>query len=182
MVAAGSRLPAGTRYASAEYLLVWRFTYGKVWASLWRARGESTGEGTRMMPDAALLRETERRRLRSLVEVDLATARPLHAECYELITPNGYALSKREYLGDIESGQLRYEVFEPVSEIVIRGSGQVALLRYRARITIRAGGAAVSMICWHTDYYEQREGCWQAVWSQATAVSPQAAQDQPFSE
>lgn len=131
------------------------------------------------MPDAEVLRDIECRRLRSLVEVDLTAAGALHADAYELITPNGYVLTKQEYLGDIESGKLRYQVFEPASEIVVRGSGQMAILRYRARISVRAGGPAVSMTCWHTDCYELGDIGWQAVWSQATAISPQAALDQP---
>ncbi len=131
------------------------------------------------MPEAALMRDTERRRLRSLVEADLVTAGVLHADDYQLITPNGYALTKQEYLGDIASGQLCYQVFEPTSEIAVRASDQMALLRYRARIIISTGGPAVSLNCWHTDCYELRDGRWQVVWSQATAISAQVAQDQP---
>lgn len=132
-----------------------------------------------MMPDAAVLRDIERRRLRSLVEIDLTAAGALHADDYELITPVGYVLTKQQYLADIESGQLRYQVFEPASEIAVRGSDTTALLRYQARITVAGRGPAVSMTCWHTDYYELRDQGWQAVRSQATAISPQAVQDQP---
>jgi hypothetical protein len=132
-----------------------------------------------MVPDPAVLRDTECRRLRSLVEADLTAAEALHADDYQLITPNGYVLTKQEYLDGIASGQLRYEVFEPISDIVVRASGQAAILRYRARITVQAGGPMVSMSCWHTDYYERLDESWQAVWSQATAISPQAARDEP---
>jgi hypothetical protein len=54
-----------------------------------------------------------------------------HADGYELIAPKWYVLTKQEYLADIESGQLRYQFFEPASEIVVRGGGQVAFRRYR---------------------------------------------------
>lgn len=76
-----------------------------------------------MTPDAALMRDTERRRLRSLVDADMAAAGPLHADDYQLITPNGCALSKQDYLGGIAAGRLRYRVFEPVSQIAVWGSG-----------------------------------------------------------
>jgi hypothetical protein len=69
-----------------------------------------------MSPDAAAMRATERRRLRSLVEADMDTAGGLHADDYQLITSRGSALTKEEYLGGIASGQMRYRVFEPVSE------------------------------------------------------------------
>jgi hypothetical protein len=115
-----------------------------------------------MVPDPAVLRDTECRRLRSLVEADLTAAEALHADDYQLITPNGYVLTKQEYLDGIASGQVRYEVFEPISDIVVRASGQAAILRYRARITVQAGGPMVSMSCWHTDYYERLDESWQA--------------------
>lgn len=135
-----------------------------------------------MTADASAMRDTERRRLRSLVEADLVAAEPLHAEDYQLITPSGYALSKQDYLGSIASGQLRYQVFEPVSEITVRASSQVVLLRYKAQICVQTdGGPAASIRCWHTDTYELRDGRWQAVWSQATLISPGAEAEQPDS-
>jgi len=87
-------------------------------------------------------------------------------------TPRGVALTKQEYLGGIASGQLRYRVFEPVSEIAVRGSAQIVLLRYTAQISVEDRGQEDSVTCWHTDCYELRDGRWQAVRSQATAISP----------
>jgi hypothetical protein len=126
-----------------------------------------------MRLDAAVIRDTERERLRSLVRADMETADALHAEDYQLITPRGYALSKQEYLGRIASGGLRYRVFEPVSDIAVRGGGGVALVRYQARIGVAEDDGAESLItCWHTDCYEWRDERWQAVWSQATVIRP----------
>jgi hypothetical protein len=126
-----------------------------------------------MTPDAAILRETERRRLRSLVEVDMEVADRLHAPDYQLITPTGIALTKAAYLGGIASGQLRYRVFEPASEIAVRGGAGIAVVRYTASISISEdGGPAADLTCWHTDSYEFLAERWQAVWSQATAVVP----------
>jgi hypothetical protein len=116
---------------------------------------------------STLLPEIERRRLRALVSGDIATAGPLHAEDYQLVTPNGSDMTKAEYLGAIGAGTLRYRVFEPVSEIAVLGDGPVAVLRYRARISFDDGPG---VICWHTDCYRQHGETWQAVWSQATAI------------
>lgn len=140
----------------------------------------------RMELDATAMRDTERRRLRALVQVDMDTADTLHADDYQLITPRGYAMSKREYLDRIASGRLRYRVFEPVSDIAVRGSDEIALLRYQARISVTendgetgddadAGSAAgrAPITCWHTDCYEWRDARWQAVWSQATVIRPE---------
>ena len=109
----------------------------------------------------------ERVRLEALVRGDLDAAGPLHAEDYQLITPNGSELTKADYLGAIAAGELRYRVFEPVSEIAVLGDAPVAVLRYRARISFDDGPG---FICWHTDCYRQHGETWQAVWSQATAI------------
>ena len=115
--------------------------------------------------------ELERARLRSLVEVDLATARTLHAPEYQLITPGGRAVSGEEYLGDIESGALDYVVFEPASDIAVVRFGDAAAVRYEARIEVHfAGDGSDGGRFWHTDLYALRDGHWQAVWSQATRI------------
>jgi len=124
-----------------------------------------------MTVNADEIRETERSRLRSLVAFDLELARLLHAVDYQLITPTGTPLSKEQYLASIASGALRYRIFEPVSEIAVRGGADHALLRYQAHIRIEEGDHTADFTCWHIDSYELRAGRWQAVWSQATKVS-----------
>jgi hypothetical protein len=123
-------------------------------------------------PDtSALLLALENRRLRALVEGDLETAEELHADDYQLITPSGEVLSKREYLDVIASGELNYRVFQVSSDIAVKTFEGVGMLRYRASIEIefpdgRGGGAF-----WHTDIYERRERRWQVVWSQGTQAA-----------
>jgi hypothetical protein len=115
--------------------------------------------------------DIERQRLRLLVAREMEAAADLHADDYQLITPSGHAMTKAEYLGRIASGKLRYQVFEPSSDIAVLSSARLAVLRYTARITVAEGGEdAVAITCWHTDCYELRDGRWQAVWSQATAI------------
>ena len=121
------------------------------------------------------LRTTERERLRALREADMAVAERLHADDYQLIPPSGAPWSKREYLDAIASHQLTYLVFEPISPIAVRVTGQMAAVRYRAQFEVRgAGGATDSGTFWHTDIYERRDSHWQVVWSQATRIPPDA--------
>ncbi|HKR70313.1 MAG TPA: nuclear transport factor 2 family protein [Streptosporangiaceae bacterium] len=116
---------------------------------------------------SAELPDLERRRLRLLRIADVGAAAPMHADDYQLVTPNGSEMTKDDYLGAIGSGQLRYQVFEAVSEIAVLGDGPTAVVRYQARISFddRPG-----MLCWHTDCYQQHNGNWQVVWSQATRI------------
>ena len=86
------------------------------------------------------LRELERRRLRSLVEVDLAAAEELHTPDFELVNPGGSTWSREKYLGGIASGDIDYRRFEPVSDIDVMVDGDLAVLRYRSAIDISVTG------------------------------------------
>ena len=123
-----------------------------------------------MAADAELLRDIERRRLAALVAADIELARSLHADDYELVTPGGRRLSREDYLGGVAAGELRYVVFEPASEIRVRLHGDAAILRYEALIEMHMSDDIDRDRFWHTDFYERRDGRWQAVWSQATRI------------
>jgi hypothetical protein len=105
------------------------------------------------------LRAVERERLRSLVDADLEVARRLHADDFQLINPLGGTLSKDEYLGQIASGDIDYLEWEP-EEVAVRQYGDIAVIRYRARlqIVVRGFPDAPSGTFWHTDLYEKRNG------------------------
>ena len=121
---------------------------------------------------ADLIRATERERLRALVAADLSIADRLHADDFQLINPGGGVLTKARYLGGIASGYLNYRLWEPDSAIDVRPYGRGAVIRYRSRLHMSLDGAVGELRqYWHTDVYELRDGRWQAVWSQATAIA-----------
>lgn len=116
------------------------------------------------------LQTLERTRLRALVSGDIETARALHADDFQLITPIGVALSRSEYLGAIASGQIDYLHWEPGS-IDVRLHGDTAAIRYRAELEVVFGGHPMPRAGhWHTDLYERTASGWQVVWSQATQI------------
>ena len=118
--------------------------------------------------DAEILRATERERLRALVAGDVARARQLHTEDFQLINPLGGVLSKEQYLGGISSGQIHYVYWEPES-IAVRLYGDVAVIRYQSQLEIVVQGRHIPrQRYWHTDLYERHETQWQVVWSHAT--------------
>jgi hypothetical protein len=118
------------------------------------------------------LRETEERRLQSLVRFDMEVADELHAEDFQLINPAGAPLTKQDYLGGLEAGFFDYVTFEPIAEIEVRVYGQGAALRYQSEIEIHLSDGFVDMgQFWYTDVYELRDGNWQVVWSQATKIA-----------
>jgi len=116
------------------------------------------------------LRAIERERLRSLVDADIATARRLHADDFDLIHPKGGTLSKEEYLRRIASGNLDYLEWE-AGEIRVRMYRDSAVIRYQAHLRVSVKGSPGRPVTfWHTDLYEKRKGQWQIVWSHATQV------------
>jgi hypothetical protein len=123
---------------------------------------------------ANLLRGLERQRIRALVAGDTASAGILHAPDFQLVNPIGSTQSRAQYLGGVASGALDYAAWEPDS-IAVRMYGEAAVLRYRSRLVMVAGGDTVRPFGhWHTDVYERRGGRWQVVWSQATAIRERA--------
>jgi hypothetical protein len=117
-----------------------------------------------------LIRATERKRLRALVDADMEVAIPLHAADFQLVTPAGATFSKEQYMDAIASGTLDYRKWEPESEIAVHLYDRGAAIRYQSQIEVIASGIQTSARAWHTDLCEEREGRWQIVWSQATII------------
>ena len=114
-------------------------------------------------------RALEVRRTHAIVDRDLQAIESLHALEYQLITPSGRTYSRTSYLEMIKAAPF-YAAWEP-GPMEVRMTVDMAVVRYRARITLSSGRV---VDCWHTDTYELRETVWLAVWSQATEL-PQAA-------
>lgn len=117
------------------------------------------------------LRDTEESRLAALVTADMPVLQQLHADDFELITPEGDPLTHDAYLGGVANGAVDFRTYEPVTPIEVRLSEDAAVLRYKSRIVVffpgegeRTDGA------WHTCLYENRDGRWQIVWEQTTIV------------
>ena len=117
------------------------------------------------------LRSLERKRLQALLAKDMETIQAIHADDFQLINPVGESLTKAEYLDGIASGAIDYRVLEPDSAIAVRVGKDLAAVRYRSRLELFSDGQHVPLgRYWHTDLYERRDGRWQVVWSQATAI------------
>ncbi|MCZ8235841.1 MAG: DUF4440 domain-containing protein [Inhella sp.] len=116
----------------------------------------------------AFFQALETKRTRALVLRDMATCEALHAPEYQLITPAGRVMDRATYLGAVSAGPF-YEAWDIVGEMECRLSPHMAAIRYRARLRFPSGRVVE---VWHTDTYECRQQGWQAVWSQATAISP----------
>ena len=126
------------------------------------------------------LRDLERQRHKALVDFDAETASALHADDFQLINPAGVVVTKDEYLGGLASGFLNYLRFEPASDIAVYITPGAGIVRYRSNLEISIDGQpSEPSTYWHTDYYEERDGRWQVVWSQATRIEPPVHSGEP---
>ena len=112
----------------------------------------------------------ERRRLHALVEGDTAAAGGLMAADFQAVPPSGDPLARKDYLGAVAAGVIDYRVFEPVSRIAVRRSGDMAALRYKVSFDLVAGGTRVTHKGWITELWERHSRRWLIVWEQATAI------------
>jgi len=126
---------------------------------------DATDPANRASPAADYFRALESERTQALVAQDMATAERLHAHDYQLITPAGKTFNREDYLAAIAAGPF-YAKWD-MGAVDVRLSPTIAIVRYQARLEFPSGNAVT---CWHTDSYELRDGQWQAVWSQATAM------------
>lgn len=122
-------------------------------------------------PAVERLRATELERQHALVDADIAAIDALTADDFQLVPPPGTPLSREEYLGAVAAGAIDYLAFEPNSEMQVRLYGEAAAIRYLAHIDVVVTGLGhFGTDAWVTCVYERREGRWQIVWEQATAV------------
>jgi hypothetical protein len=116
------------------------------------------------------VRAIENARLQALVAGDTATASRYIADDFELVTPAGDLTTRDDYLGIVEAGIVDYLVFEPASPIEVDLHGDSATVRFQVSFDLIAGDARLTHQGWITEIYELRNGSWQIVWEQATAV------------
>lgn len=116
------------------------------------------------------LRAIETARLQALVDADTVTARELTAPDFQLINPAGAALSRDEFLGGVGAGVIDFLSLDTISPVAVRMSGNYATLRYQTRFDLVVGGIHLTHDAWTTALYERRDGRWQIVWGQTTAV------------
>jgi hypothetical protein len=114
------------------------------------------------------VRAAERALMRATVDADTATAGQLLADDFQLINPLGDSQTREDYLATL--GAIDFLTWEPVSEIEVRLYGNAAVARFQSAFDLVAFGERLTHRAWHTDLLERRQGHWQLVRAQTTAV------------
>jgi hypothetical protein len=115
------------------------------------------------------VRTAERTLLRAALDADTHTAGRLLAPDSQLIDVTGTANTRADYLATIGGG-VDFVTLKPIGPISVRVHGDSAVARVKLKFKVVAGGLTVQHEGWTTDLFEQRDGHWQVVWSQSTAV------------
>ena len=124
--------------------------------------------GTANSP-ADQVRMAERTLLAAVVAHDTHSAGAILAPGFQLIDVTGTAETRAEYLTNI-GGQIDFVKDNPVSSIRVRVHGNNAVARVKLRLKVTAGGQTTDSGAWNTDLFVRRQGHWQLVWSQTTAI------------
>jgi len=118
---------------------------------------------------AAQVRTAERTLLRATVDGDTQTAGTLLAPDLQLINVTGAAGTRADDLATI-GGQVDFVKLDPISPITVDVHGSIAVARVKLHFKVAAGDLTLDHKGWITDVFEQRQGRWQVVWSQSTAI------------
>jgi Domain of unknown function (DUF4440) len=92
----------------------------------------------------------------------------LLAPDFQLIDVTGAPETRADYLATI--GAKIFVRLEPAAPISVRVHGSSAVARVKLHFKVVAGGLTLEHDGWTTDVFEQRQGRWQVVWSQSTAI------------
>ena len=115
------------------------------------------------------VRTAERTLLRAAVAGDTHTAGALLAPDLQLIDVTGTAETRAEYLANV-GGAVDFVTIKPIEPISVRVHGDSAVARLKLKFKVVAHGQTVQHGGWTTDLWERRDGRWQLVWSQTTAI------------
>lgn len=126
------------------------------------------------------LRETEKSRLDALVAANVPVVEQLHADDFQMIPPTGYPLTRETYLDAIANNVIDFRAYEPVSEITVQLHADSAVLQYKSHVEVTAARGMLSHGAWHTCLYEVRDGRWQIVSEQTTAIGKSPPRTWPW--
>jgi len=114
---------------------------------------------------------TDDRRIDALCRADTAALDKIYHDDYTLVTPTGTIRSKADQLGELASGQFRYETLE-VTERTVRVYGDVAVLVEREKTKIVNAGRPLGGDTRFTRVYRRFGTEWRVIATQGSFIRP----------
>jgi len=116
------------------------------------------------------LKQMERQRAEALMKGDAAFIERTTADDYTMITSSGQLRNKRRALGDLKSGEVKFQSAD-VDDLEVRVYGDTAVVTGRHTQRAQSGGTDISGQYRFTRVYVKQKGQWKAVAYQATRIN-----------
>jgi ketosteroid isomerase-like protein len=116
------------------------------------------------------IKKIEKDRAAAVTKADVAALEPMTSDDYTLIDRNGRVRDKAQTMSAIKTGDIKITSNE-VSDLKVRVYGDTAVVTGRADTKGTVGGKDVSGPMLFTRVYVKKNGRWQSVAFQQTAIS-----------
>jgi ketosteroid isomerase-like protein len=127
-----------------------------------RGSAEEVTRGVLAMDDA---------RIKARADADIPTMSRIYADDYQLVTAEGALRTKEDQIGEMRSGQLRFQPVE-LLERSVRIYGVTAIVFSHERATIIRNGKDIGGEFRANRVYVSRDGRWELVLTQVTRIAP----------
>ncbi|MBV9226229.1 MAG: nuclear transport factor 2 family protein [Acidobacteriaceae bacterium] len=121
------------------------------------------------MKDTSELLAAEREFFSSLTTPNLPVLGRLLSDDFSLVDLSGAILDRSSLLAVIESGQIRFEVIQPI-ESTVRFYQSIAVVTGRTQMSGHFGGIPFTAKSRYTHVYAEQEGRWQLAAAQGTPI------------
>jgi uncharacterized protein (TIGR02246 family) len=113
---------------------------------------------------------TDDARIKARADADIQTMSRIYADDYTLVTAEGALRTKQDQIGEMRTGQLRFQPVELLDRSVRVYDGTAIVLSHE-RATIIRNGQNIGGDFRANRVYIRRDGRWQLVLTQATRVT-----------
>lgn len=114
---------------------------------------------------------TDDARIKARAAADIRTMSRIYAEDYTLVTAEGALRRKEDQIGEMRTGQLRFQPVE-LLERTVRVYDGTAIVLSHERAVIMRDGKDIGGDFRANRVYVERRGRWQLVLTQATRITP----------
>jgi len=111
----------------------------------------------------------EREFFLSLTSSNVPALGPLLTDDFSLVALNGAILDRSSLLAALKSGQLKFEVIQPV-EFTVRFYQSTAVVTGRTEMSVRLGETPFNFRSRYTHVYVEQGGKWQLAAAQGTPI------------
>ena len=115
---------------------------------------------------------TDDARIKARADADIQTMSRIYADDYTLVTAEGALRTKQDQIGEMRTGQLRFQPVELLDRSVRVYDGTAIVLSHE-RATIIRNGQNIGGDFRANRVYIRRDGRWQLVLTQVTRVTAQ---------